>query len=154
MVQSEADEASSIELKEESMALLRESEMDAAKAVSLEAEGAEISQSSITEQSESIEELAQAAAADVVFKDEMATGVEMSDLSMESSAEATVDESAIALCQMIPFLDIVCDFVGGVAATALELSAAGEASEAAVSFAAAAVAKEEEESQTRRQRQA
>ena len=146
MVQSEADEASSIELKEESMALLRESEMDAAKAVSLEAEGAEISQSSITEQSESIEELAQAAAADVVFKDEMATGVEMSDLSMESSAEATVDESAIALCQMIPFLDIVCDFVGGVAATALELSAAGEASEAAVSFAAAAVAKEEEES--------
>lgn len=63
----------------------------------------------------------------------------------ETEAEEEADAAIVAACELIPFIDIACDVVGGVAGVALQATAAAEAAEAATATAAALAVRADEE---------
>ena len=72
------------------------------------------------------------------------SGVIESALAARDEEIALADLEAVAMCEWIPCLNIVCDFLGGAAAVGFHVKAATEAAEAAADFSAAAALKIEE----------
>ena len=140
-----ADEAEASVLEAEAAALEEQSAQDNAAAATDEATAVELSAAAAEQEEQVVAHTAKAAAEDALAKEEMAAGTEMGELAVSNSLKAHADEVGIGICQIIPGVDVVCDFVGGLAATAWETTAAAEAAEATADFVAAAATREQEE---------
>jgi len=84
-----------------------------------------------------------AAQEDVFFEETEKAAVEAAGAA-EDMVETETETAGVAACEFIPFLDIICDVVGGVAALALQSQAAKLSAQSALDAAAAAAAKAEE----------
>ena len=140
-----ADQAEATELEEEATLLFEKSEADAALAAAEEIEMEGVKVEIAAEEEESAAHAAAAALDEVSFESEMTEGTADATEAARMEARAHGEEIGIGACEFVPFLDIVCDFVGGVTAVGLEVGAATEAAKASSEFAAAAAAKMEEE---------
>jgi hypothetical protein len=140
-----ADEAEAAELQEEAAVLFEKSEADAALAASEQVEVDELEAEIVVEEEEDAVHVAAAAFDEVTFESEMAEGAADAAEAARMEAQAHVEEIGVGICEIVPFLDIVCDFVGSVTAVGMEVGAATEATKASAEFATAAAAKADEE---------
>ena len=89
--------------------------------------------------------VADTAISEQAFLDASEQALAESAIVAKDMAETTSDGGAVALCEFIPFVDILCDIVGSVAAMGLESHAAKVGAQSAIDAAAAAAAKMNEE---------
>jgi hypothetical protein len=146
-VQADKDKAEATALEGEATLLEEKSTSDAAAAATGEASATELGEIAAEKEGEAATHFAKAALEEAISKEELAAGTEVAEVAVETSMEAHVDEAAVVLCQIVPGLDVICDFVGGLAATTLDTAAAAEASEAIADFVAATATKEQEQAE-------
>ncbi len=83
--------------------------------------------------------------------EETTYGSEMDKATAEGSASASnvvdseSDGVAVSMCEFIPLVDVICDFVGGIAGVSFSSNAAKLASQSALDYASAATTKAREE---------
>mmetsp|Transcript_62829 Transcript_62829/g.152971 ORF Transcript_62829/g.152971 Transcript_62829/m.152971 type:complete len:631 (-) Transcript_62829:152-2044(-) len=121
-----------------------------AKADATTAEAAQI-EADATETDIAAEQGEAAAHAAVAATDETIGDANLADGTADAAEAARIEASAhgeeigIAMCELIPLVDLLCDTVGGVSAVAMEAGAAAEAAKSSGELLAAAAAKAEEE---------
>lgn len=143
--QSLRDEEKAIQLETAAANLEERAAADAIQAESFEVQSNQMTDMAKSEETMMEDHLEKATMEDIVAKEEMSEGSEEAELALNSSIESKAEEGGVGICQFVPILDVVCDVVGGVAATTSELMAGAEAAKAASAFATAAAAKSSEE---------
>jgi chemotaxis protein histidine kinase CheA len=139
-----ADESESVALQERVGALELEAEELEASAAKDE-EGAKILEAKAGEEQIAAETAAARAAADEALADgQDAAAGEAAAAAAEDEFGEMEDGTAMAVCEFIPLVDIICDMMGSVAAVTLHASAVAEVAEAVTSTTAAAAAREDE----------
>lgn len=127
-------------LQEESNVLYAKAEADQAKATTAEERADGLAEDAAVKQGEVDALTGEAMTEETVAEEDTAKAVADSALSAEDTTIAQGDEVATGWCQAIPFVDIVCDVVGGIAAAGLETQAVRSGARAAEEYAAAAAA--------------
>mmetsp|Transcript_43986 Transcript_43986/g.134009 ORF Transcript_43986/g.134009 Transcript_43986/m.134009 type:complete len:692 (-) Transcript_43986:73-2148(-) len=155
----DADEASALEekatadtersggLREEAAALRVQAEEDAASAAGDEAEAAALADEAGVATAEAEVQLAAAAEEEVLAETAEALAAEEAAAAAESEVEAAEDAAAVAVCEFVPFLDVLCDVVGAATEIGLHAAAAAQAAESAAEVVAAVVARAEEDAE-------
>ena len=144
---SKEDMTSASVLQAEADTLTEKIESEKALLRGKETKSSELAELASDETNEADAHFAKAAADDAAAKEELAMSAEMAESAARASSEADADEGAVLLCQFIPAFDMICDFVGGLAATSLEMAAANEASQSVTDFALYSASKKEEQVQ-------
>jgi len=87
----------------------------------------------------------EAAADEKLYEEEMEKSLSESAAASKEVAKTESDAAVTGVCEVIPFLDLVCDFVGSIAAIGLESHAAKLAAQGSLDASAAIAAKSEED---------
>jgi hypothetical protein len=143
-LQSNADREKSLRLRETGEALRARADEDEVSAAADGGRAVELHWMAVSHEDQAADYLSLAAVQDGIAKRSVAAGVEQSEGAMSKGMRAQVDEAGVALCQVLPGVDVLCDVLGGATAVGLEAAAAGQSAEAAVDFAVASAAKERE----------
>lgn len=85
-----------------------------------------------------------AAADELVADEDESVAGEASASAARFEAEELNDGAAVVLCEFIPFVDVVCDVLGGVAEVSLATAATAEVAEAVAATSAAVAARNDE----------
>jgi len=143
--QSTTDELESKSLHQHAVTLEEESERDAAAAEAARASTVEYASAAAEEEAQAEVREAAAVAEEAVYDAEtekaLAEAAEVAGLEVEAEA----DGMAVGACEFIPFLDVLCDVVGGVAGLEMQTSAARWTAQSAIDIISAAAAKEQQD---------
>ena len=143
-----ADTDEAAELQEMASDLLEEAEEDEARAAADTAEGGTLSYRAAELEAEAGEHLARAAEDGTVLATDEAESAFEALEAAELEAEALEDASLVVICEMIPFLDVLCDVVGAMAEIGSESAAAALSAESTAEIVSAALAASDEEVET------
>ena len=143
--QAAVDKTQSAELQEESMGLLKRSEVDLIKANADEVEMDSLKTEIGIEEEEMAGFVAEATADEITYETEIAEGTADASEAFELEAEVHGEEIGVTVCEFIPLLDMICDVVGSGSIVGLEVTATAEAAKSAGEMAAAATAKADED---------
>ena len=141
------DEEQATELEADAAALLEKANADTALAESEQVGVEELEAEIAAEEEQTVAHAAKAALDEATVDADVAEGTADAAEATRIEAQAHGEEIGIGVCEVIPILDLVCDWVGGVTAIGLEVSAAAEVAKAAAEVAAAAAAKADEDAE-------
>lgn len=131
----------------ESIVLKEKSEKDEIQAMVYEETGEFLGEKSLIEAEESAIHASIVAEDEVSYDALIAESITESELALRNEELALDDIEAVAACEFIPFLDMFCDVVGGVAEVGLHAKAAEEVALASEYYIAATSFKIEEEAE-------
>uniref|UniRef100_A0A7R9ZA62 Uncharacterized protein n=1 Tax=Pseudictyota dubia TaxID=2749911 RepID=A0A7R9ZA62_9STRA len=140
-----SDQEEAEDLEERAEEIRAKGEEDEALATADSAAGEAVAAKGVEEEAEAGAHTARAAEDELAHDADFAEATAEAAAAAESETEALQDAAAVAVCEFIPFLDVVCDAIGGAAEIGLDTAAAAQAAESAAEFAAAAAAAADEE---------
>ena len=88
---------------------------------------------------------AKVASEEALYESEFEKASTEGSAATSSAVKVESDGAGTALCEIIPFLDIICDFVGGIAAVGFESNAAKLSAQSAIDYTSAATTKAQED---------
>lgn len=135
---------SAIEMYREAAMLEEKAQIDFAEATGFQVASREWAAKAAVEGEQAAQHAAVAIEEELEYDALVAAGVIESAMAVRDEEIALADVEAVAMCEWIPFLNIICDCLGGAAAIGFHVKAYLEASEAAADFTAAAALKIEE----------
>ena len=138
------------ELRTEAAELRAEAKADATEATEAQLQADAAETDIAAEQGEAAAHAAVATTDEAVADANLADGTADAAEAARIEASAHGEEIGIAVCELIPLVDLLCDTVGGVSAVAMEAGAAAEAAKSSGELLAAAAAKAEEERESAR----
>ena len=133
------------ELRTEAAELRAEAKADATEATEAQLQADAAETDIAAEQGEAAAHAAVATTDEAVADANLADGTADAAEAARIEASAHGEEIGIAVCELIPLVDLLCDTVGGVSAVAMEAGAAAEAAKSSGELLAAAAARAEEE---------
>lgn len=133
-----AEQADGVVLEEEGESLIAEGTVNQAEAATTEEEAGGLFVKATEGEGQSTLLLTEAAGQEVIVEEDAAHATVDAARAADDTAGAEADEAGTALCQFIPFVDVVCDVVGSIAAIGLETEAVRLAAMAAEEYANAA----------------
>ena len=143
--QSVASQAQSEHLQEEASILDQKSKLDSEQAIQ-DSDRAKAHQESLAgEQAQAVELETQISSEQAFYEAEIQKANEETSAVATSTVKTESDGAATTLCEVIPFVDILCDVVGGLAAMGFESSAAKSSAQSALDYTAAATTKAQED---------
>uniref|UniRef100_A0A7S3QD52 Uncharacterized protein n=1 Tax=Chaetoceros debilis TaxID=122233 RepID=A0A7S3QD52_9STRA len=122
-----------------------ESEKDVALAKADRVEADEFTTKAVSEETEADASMAEATAEEALFLEEREKGLAETAEAAREHAETETDAFMTGFCEFIPFVDLVCDVIGSVAAVGLESNAVKLTAQSAVDLSTAIAAKVKED---------
>ena len=142
----ESEQAEVYELQNEASVLLEKSHTDMELATTTEQEAIdELTVQVTTEEEQSTQHAATAALDEETYEHELEQATADAAEATRLGTLAHGDEASVALCEWIPFLDVVCDWVGGITAVGMESDAASIGAKSSSELLSASAAKIDEQ---------
>ena len=142
----ESEQAEVYELQNEASVLLEKSHTDMELATTTEQEAIdELTVQKTTEEELSTQHAATAALGEETYEHELEQATADAAEATRLGTLAHGDEASVALCEWIPFLDVVCDWVGGITAVGMESDAASIGARSSSELLSASAAKIDEQ---------
>lgn len=88
---------------------------------------------------------AKIATEEAAYEGEIEKATEEASLAAENVANTESDGVATSFCEFIPFVDVICDFIGGLSAVGFQLNASELSAESALDYGTAAAMKDAED---------
>ena len=141
-----SEQAEVDELQNEASVLLEKSHTDMELATTTEQEAIdELTVQVTTEEEQSTQHVATAALDEETYEHELEQATADAAEATRLGTLAHGDEASVALCEWIPFLDVVCDWVGGITAVGMESDAASIGARSSSELLSASAAKIDEQ---------
>jgi chemotaxis protein histidine kinase CheA len=137
--------AEAVKFQAEAEELRAQAEADAVHAAETQTQADATEVDAAAEQSEAAAHAEVAATYEAVGDADFADGTADAAEAARIEGQAHGEEIGIAMCELVPLLDLLCDTLGGISAVGMEAGAAAEAAKASGEWMAAMAAKVEEE---------
>lgn len=143
--QSVAQAAEAQELQDSAALLQTEAQQDASIAAQENAQADSYSDTVNTELTQQNALEAKIASEEVLYEEEMEKASAEGSAASSNTINSESDGVATSLCELIPLVDILCDFVGGVAAMGFTSNTAKFTAQSALDYTSAAATKSQED---------